>query len=158
MNDAHLHLALNHFPIILPLLGLILMLSGIALKSEIIKRAAFFVFNCAALTCIAAYNTGEGAEEIVEEIQGIEEHYIEEHEEIAETFAILVYILGGISLIGLWANWKKKSFSNLLTIATVLFSFVVLFIAKETGTTGGEIRHSEIRAEHDKNAAIHAED
>ncbi len=158
MNDAHLHLALNHLPIILPLVGLLIMLVGLYLKSEILKRAAYFIFIGAALTAITAFNTGEAAEEIVEEIQGIEEHFIEEHEEIAETFAILVYILGGLSLIGLWANWKEKSFSKTISMVTIAFTFVVLFYAKQTGTTGGEIRHTEIRAEQVNNAVIHEEE
>jgi uncharacterized membrane protein len=157
MNDAHLHLALNHLPIILPLVGLIIMLVGLYLKSEILKRAAYCIFIAAALTAIVAINTGEAAEEIVEEIQGIEEHFIEEHEEIAETFAILVYILGGISLIGFWANWKEKSFSKTISLVTIAFTFVVLFYAKQTGTTGGEIRHTEIRAEQKNNAILNEE-
>jgi hypothetical protein len=28
----------------------------------------------------------------------------------------------------------------------LIFAFVVLFFAKQTGTTGGEIRHTEIRS------------
>jgi hypothetical protein len=34
-----------------------------------------------------------------------------------------------------------------VAIATIIFTVVVLFYAKQTGTTGGEIRHTEIRAE-----------
>ena len=91
-------------------------------------------------------NTGEGAEEVVENINGVSENFIESHEEAAETFAILSYILGGISLLGLWASFKQKSFSSIISIATLIFAFVVLFFAKQTGTTGGEIRHTEIRS------------
>ena len=29
---------------------------------------------------------------------------------------------------------------------TLVFAFVVLFFGKQTGTTGGEIRHTEIRS------------
>ncbi|MFT6036196.1 MAG: hypothetical protein ACI9XJ_001774, partial [Marivirga sp.] len=90
---------------------------------------------------------GEEAEEVVENITGIDEQIIKVHEEAAETFAILLYILGGVSLIGLWANWKEKSFSNPVAIATIIFAVVVLFFAQQTGTTGGEIRHTEIRTE-----------
>jgi hypothetical protein len=91
--------------------------------------------------------TGEGAEEIVEKINGVSESYIKTHEEIAETFALLSYILGGISLLGLWASFKQKTFSSIIAVATLVFAFVVLFFGKQTGTTGGEIRHTEIRSE-----------
>lgn len=145
MNGAHWHLVVNHLPIIFPIVGVIVMITGLISKSEPVKRTAFLIFIMGAFASIAAMTTGEGAEEIVENISGVSESYIKTHEETAETFALLSYILGGISLIGLWASFKQKSISNTITIATVVFAFVVLFFGKQTGTTGGEIRHTEIR-------------
>ena len=146
MNGAQWHLVVNHLPIIFPIVGVIVMITGLISKSEAVKRTAFMIFVFGALAAIAAMNTGEGAEEVVENINGVSENFIESHEEAAETFAILSYILGGISLLGLWASFKQKSFSSIISIATLIFAFVVLFFAKQTGTTGGEIRHTEIRS------------
>lgn len=145
MNGAHWHLVVNHLPIIFPLVGTIVMVTGLVSKSEAVKRTAFLIFTFGAIASIAAMTTGEGAEEIVENISGVTESYIKNHEETAETFALLSYFLGGISLIGLWAGFKQKSFSNGIAIATLVFAFVVLFFGRQTGTTGGEIRHTEIR-------------
>ncbi len=145
MNGAHWHLVVNHLPIIFPIVGIIVMITGLISKSEAVKRTAFMIFVFGALAAIAAMNTGESAEEVVEKINGISENFIKSHEETAETFAILAYMLGGISLLGLWASFKQQTFSSLISIATLIFAFVVLFYAKQTGTTGGEIRHTEIR-------------
>jgi uncharacterized membrane protein len=145
MNGAHWHLVVNHLPIIFPIVGVIVMITGLISKSEAVKRMALMIFICGALTAIAAMNTGESAEEVVENINGVTENFIESHEETAETFALLSYILGGISLLGLWASLKQKTFTSLISISTLGFAFVVLFFAKQTGTTGGEIRHTEIR-------------
>jgi len=145
MNGAHWHLVVNHLPIIFPIVGVIVMITGLVSKSKAVKRTAFMIFILGALTAIAAMATGEEAEEVVEKITEVSENYIETHEETAETFALLSYILGGISLLGLWASFKQKSFSSIISIATLIFAFVVLFFAKQTGTTGGEIRHTEIR-------------
>ncbi len=146
MNGAHLHLVVNHLPIIFPIVGVILMVTGLISKSESVKRTAFMIFILGSLAAIAAMFTGEGAEEVAEKISGVTENYIKSHEETAEIFAILSYILGGISLFGLWSSFKQKSFSSIFTIGTLFFAFVVLFFAKQTGTTGGEIRHTEIRS------------
>lgn len=146
MNGAHWHLVVNHLPIIFPIVGVIVMITGLISKSEAVKRTAFMIFVFGALAAIAAMNTGEGAEEVVEKINGVTENFIESHEETAETFAILSYIVGGISLLGLWASFKQKTFSFLISISTLIFAFVVLFFAKQTGTTGGEVRHTEIRS------------
>lgn len=145
MNGAHWHLVVNHLPIIFPIIGVIIMITGLISKSEAVKRTAFMMFIIGALAAIAAMNTGEDAEHVVENISGITKNYIETHEESAEVFSILSYILGGISLIGLWASYKQKFFSAWITIISLIFAGVVLFYAKETGTTGGEIRHTEIR-------------
>ena len=145
MNGAHWHLVVNHLPIIFPIVGVIVMITGLISKSESVKRTAFMIFILGAFAAIAAFYTGEGAEEVVENIKGIQDNYIHSHGETAETFAILSYILGGISLIGLWASFKQKTFSNIIVILSLLFVLVVLFFAKQTGTTGGEIRHTEIR-------------
>lgn len=145
MNEAHVHLLVNHFPIIMPIIGLLVMLGGLYFRSENIKRTAYVIFILGAILTIPAFVSGEGAEDVVEQIQGIDKNFIEPHEEVADTFAVLSYILGGVSVFGLWASIKQKSFSNTLAIVTILFSLIVLFFAAKTGTTGGEIRHTEIR-------------
>lgn len=162
MNGAHWHLVVNHLPIIFPIVGVIVMITGIISKSVAVKRTAYMIFFLGALTTLAAMATGEGAEEVVEKIGGVSESYIENHEETAEVFALLSYLLGVISLFGLWASFKRKTFAPILSIGTLIFAFVVLFFAKQTGTTGGEIRHTEIRdgqnVPADNSQDVHEED
>jgi len=146
MNGAYWHLVVNHLPIIFPLVGIIVLIAGLITKSTAVERTAFMIFILGALAAIAAMTTGEGAEDVAEKLSGVTKTYIHHHEEAAEIFALLAYILGGISLIALWASFKKKNFSNALAIGTLVFAVVVLFFAKKTGTTGGEIRHTEIRS------------
>jgi uncharacterized membrane protein len=147
MNDAHLHLILNHLPIIIPAIGLLVMIGGLIFSSEIVKRVAYLIFILGAIAAFPAFSTGEGAEEVVENLPGVNENLIKTHEEIAETFSILCYILGGVSLLGLWSNFYKKSFSNSVSYVIILISIITLYYAKQTGTTGGEIRHTEIRSD-----------
>lgn len=151
MNDAHWHLALNHLPILLPIIGLLIMIGGFIFNSQMLKRAAYSVFIIGAISALVVFSTGDGAEDIVENIQGIEEHYIELHEETAEIFSTLLYILGGISIFGLWTNWKKKSFSKATSLIAVVFAVVVIYYAQQTATSGGEIRHNEIRTDNSAN-------
>jgi uncharacterized membrane protein len=147
MNDAHYHLVFNHLPIIIPFVGLVIMIVGLILRSEVIKRTSYAVFILGAISTIPAFLSGEGAEEIVEELEGIGHNIIHDHEEIAEKFAMLSYALGIVSVIGLWSNYKKKTFSNIVSYITIALCLVALFLAKQTGTSGGEIRHTEIRSD-----------
>ena len=147
MNGAHWHLVVNHLPIVFPIAGLVVILTGLISKSEAVKRTAYLIFIIGALSALAAMATGDGAEEVAEKITVVSKEYIESHEETAETFALLSYILGGFSIFGLWSSFKQKSFNMIVTGITVIFALVVLFFAKQTGTTGGEIRHTEIRTD-----------
>lgn len=145
MNDAHLHLVLNHLPIILPLIGLLIMIGGLLFRSEIIKRTAYLIFILAAVVTIPTFAAGEGAEQVIEKLSGVDEYLIKTHKEIAETFAIVCYVLGGISLLGLWANFYKKSLSKIICFTVIGICVITLFFAIKTATSGGEIRHPEIR-------------
>jgi uncharacterized membrane protein len=146
MNQAHWHLVLNHLPIIIPAIGLLITISGFLFKSEIRKSAAYCIYILGGITAIGALSIEEGAVEPIEGLNGIDERLIEVREETAEMFSLLLYILGGLSLIGVWANFKNKSFSKLFSFVIIAFTLIVLIYAKQTGTTGGEIRYTEIRA------------
>jgi len=149
MNDAHLHLVFNHFPIIVPIVGMLILMVGFFTDSDVVKKTAFGVFILGAILTFPAMYTGEGAEEIAEKISGITKDIIHEHEEKAEALAIVNYILGVISLFGFWAYWKQKSFTNIIAIAVLAAGLVGMYLAKQAGTSGGEIRHTEIRAGYD---------
>jgi uncharacterized membrane protein len=144
-NEAHFHLIINHFPIILPIVGLIILIIGFLMKAELVKRITYGIFIVAAATTFLAMNSGEGAEEIVEEL-GRNHHAIHEHEEHAETFALLSYVLGLFSVIALWLNWKKHPFKDLSMYLVALVSIAVLFLARAVGQSGGEISHEEIKS------------
>jgi len=146
MNEAHDHLLFNHLPIIIPFVGFLILIGGILIRSEIVKRTAYCVFILGAILTMPAFFSGEGAEEVVENLPGIGHSIIHEHEEIAEIFAALSYMLGALSIAGLWANWKQKTFSSILTFITLGFCLAVFFLAQKTGNSGGEIRHTEIRS------------
>ena len=142
-NAAHLHLLVNHLPIFLPLFGLIILIIGIVFKSEIVKRVSLAMFVFAGLFAFIASSTGEGAEEIVEELKRSHD-LIHEHEEAAETFTLLSYVLAIFSIVAFWFNWKKHPFKDLSMYIALLISVIVIYFSYPTGQTGGEITHPEV--------------
>jgi uncharacterized membrane protein len=153
MNDAHLHMVVNHFPIIGIVLGLGILLFGIVLKNKSIINTAYGLFVVAALFAAGSMATGEGAEEMVEDLPTIGKGIIHEHEEIAEKFALLLYLLGAVSAAGIYLNFKNNTKSKLLIYFAIVLASVGIFLAQKTGTSGGEIRHTEIRNETTKAAS-----
>ena len=73
------------------------------------------------------------------------ESHIEAHEEAAETYAIFSYVIAVMAIISLWADIARKSFAMILTEITLGLCIISLYFAQKTGTTGGQIRHEEIR-------------
>lgn len=142
-NGAHLHLLINHLPIFLPLFGLIILIVGIVFKSEIVKRVSLAMFIFSGIFAFVAFSTGEGAEEIAEEMKRSHD-LIHEHEEAAETFALLSYVLALFSIVALWFNWKKHPFKDISMYVVLLISIIVIYFSYPTGQTGGEITHPEV--------------
>ena len=147
MNDAHLHLVVNHFPIIGPILALGILLVGMILKNNSVKNTAYVLFIVSAIFAAFSMGTGEGAEEAVENMPSVGKQIIHEHEEMAEKLAIVLYVLGVISIAGIYLNFKNHSKAKLVSYAALVVAIVGVFFAKETGTTGGEVRHTEIRSD-----------
>ena len=146
MNNAHLHLVVNHLPIIFPIVGVIILLIAIFTKSDVSKRNAYIVFILGAVASVAAMATGEGAEDAIENIQGVSENLMHRHEEAAEIFAGMSYFLGAVSLLGFLTSYRNFSLDKLMPVTILIVGGVSLYFAQEAGRTDGEIRHAEIRS------------
>lgn len=83
---------------------------------------------------------------MVEDMPSVGKQIIHEHEEIAEKLAIVLYLLGLVSIVGLYMNYKNHAKASLVSFIALTICVVAVFLAQQTGTTGGEIRHTEIRA------------
>lgn len=145
MSDLHLHLVLNHFPVIGLIIGALVLLFGFLLRKEQIKETALGIFIFSAIMAIAVNYTGEGAEHAIENLPGLDEQYIETHEDAAELFLIMMLVLGGTSLVTLFLAIKKMKLAVYGYILIILLIIATAFAAKDVGTSGGEIRHTEIR-------------
>ena len=147
MNDAHLHMIVNHFPIIGTIFGLGILITGMILKNNSVKNTAYALFIIAAIFGAFSMGTGEGAEEVVEKLSGVTKEIIETHEELAEKFAISLYVLGGFSLVGLVLNIKNHAKAKLVSWLAIVIALIALFLAIKVGLSGGEVRHTEIRTD-----------
>lgn len=145
MDATHLHLLLNHFPIIGSLLGIGLMAYGYLTSSEQVKKAALWTWAAMAVVAIPVFLTGEPAEESIEGIAGVSEALIEEHEEAATIAIWLMEALGLLSLIMLLMGWNKERLSKPIVLIATVLSLATFAAMARTGYLGGQIRHSEIR-------------
>ena len=151
MDATHLHLVLSHFPIIGTIIGIVILAYGKISKNIEAQKIALATFVLMAISTIPVFLTGEGAEETVEQIAGISEQLIENHEELAEKAIWLMGVLGILSIISFFAIIKKLSFAKTITLITLIVSLGTFGIFAQVGNLGGQIRHSEIRDESNNN-------
>jgi len=145
MSFVHLHLLLNHVPVV----GVVfvVLLLAVALwkrNNDIGKLALALLAGIAAVTAIV-FLTGEPAEEAVENVAGVSEALIHRHEDVALAALISTGVVGSLALGVLW--WYRK---QTLPRSLVGGAFVVMLgisgLMAWTANLGGQIRHSEIRS------------
>ena len=145
MDATHLHLILTHFPIVGTIIGIGILIYGLFFKNLEIQKVALATFVLMALLTIPVFLTGEEAGETIENIAGVSERLIKNHEELAEKAIWLMGLLGLLSIINLYAIFKKLSFAKTITLTTLIISIFTFGVFAQVGNLGGQIRHSEIR-------------
>lgn len=148
MNLAHLHLILNHIPVIGIPTALVFLVYGIYVKHQPLQRFALLVLVALAAVVLPVYFTGEPAEEIVEHLPGVAESFIEAHEDAALFSLIITLITGAAAVIALWFqnDPKKSRWMNFGVMAVACLAVLSLLY---TANLGGKVRHTELRASGD---------
>ena len=157
MNAAQIHLALNHAPLLLSIIGGIILLLGMLRKNESFKSLSLYLLVAAAVLTAPVYLTGEGTEELVEHLPGVNESVIERHEDMAKISLLLIIITGVIALAGILLR-KKTGLAKLFFTGALLFSLASFGTMAQTAHLGGLIRHNEIQNSTAANAAGNEKD
>ena len=144
MNWAHIHLLLNHVPVLGTVFGLSLLAYAMVRRSDFLKRAALNVFVAVALVALPVYFTGEPAEEVVEDTAGISKGTIDAHEDSALISLLGVEMLGVVALAGLVFSRRGRAVSPTITGVALVTSVATAIAMAWTANLGGRIRHPEI--------------
>jgi len=102
MDLAHIHLLLNHFPVIGTIIGGGLFLISLITNSDDLKRASLVVLLGIALLSIPTYMSGNGAQQALASQKDFSKSLIETHEGVALEAMVFMEILGAFAWLGLW--------------------------------------------------------
>jgi len=145
VNFPHLHLLINHVPILGSFAALLLVLYAMKRGSREVTRLSLWVALVMGLSVYPAYFTGDEAHEQVEDYPGFDHDTTHEHEEAAEFALAIMLATAGVAGVALYLgrggrtepDWSRKA----VLVGLVLSSATVA----RTAWIGGEIRHEEIR-------------
>jgi len=147
MNEAHVHLIINHAPLFSMLFGLLILGWGLWKKNKHVKNIAFMLFIIGGITSYIALETGEGAEEIVEKaVTSISHDAIHDHEEAAEISLWFSAITGVLGLAGLFLSHKNLRLEKAMLGILIVTAVAALGMLAYTAYEGGKIRHPEAYA------------
>ena len=146
MSPAHFHLVLNHVPVIGMVIAIGLLAWAVLRRDERLVRVCLGLFAVLAVAGVAAFLTGEPAEEVVEGLAGVSESAVEQHEEAARLAMIAMGALGLLSLACLF--WfRKRLLPRQVAMLLLAAALVPAGAMAWTANLGGRIRHAEIRAD-----------
>lgn len=145
MDATHLHLLINHVPILTTVFSALILLWGIIKSNKSFQQLALVGFIIAGIFSVVALQSGEKAEETVENLPGVTESYIHDHEEAAEVTNWIAIALAVVSILGFAVSRYKpkmmKAYLYLLLIGGIVSGGMFSY----TAYLGGQIRHTEIR-------------
>jgi hypothetical protein len=144
MDLAHIHLLLNHFPIVGYIIGGGLFLLSLVAKSDHLKLASLVVLLGISLIAIPTYITGNGAEDAIKSLPGVSKSLIGAHEGAAWVALGFMEFTGLFAWLALWqfrrlARIPRWNLGLILILMLVSIGFIT-----HASNLGGVIRHSEI--------------
>lgn len=143
MNAVQTHLMLNHVPVLAPFLAALLVMVGMAFRSQPLLRVALALLVFAALIAVPVYLTGEPVEDAVKGAPGVAEQRIDAHEETALVSLILLCALGLTAAV--LTVYRRRPLPGSISAAILIASLVVATQIAWTAHLGGLIRHTELQ-------------
>jgi uncharacterized membrane protein len=145
-NVAHLHIAINHLPVILIPTALAILAAGVWRRSEVVFRTGIVVAWVGVASGLATYFTGDPAADLVMAAEKAQAKTLDPI--VGEHDASASWALGSAVLVavaGVWA-WRRKGLGREVTVPLLVLTALSTAILGRTALLGGRIRHPEARA------------
>ena len=150
MNQAHIHLIVNHLPIMGSLFALLLLAAGMIGRNSTIIKAGLVSVLLAGLLCIPAQLTGQGAVLIVQDMPRVSRAMLNIHAEAGEKGFWVLEGAASLALFGLLLMKnttlpRVRLAARLVAGLTLIVAMISFGLLARAGYLGGQIRHTEIR-------------
>lgn len=145
MNWMHIHLALNHVPVLGTIFILGLLVVGLIRKSDELMRLSLWAFVALMAVGVPIKFTGDFAHEQAQEEPWLLKPIAEAHEQAADQATTGIFLLGIMAIVGLVLGRKGKPVPTWAYITTIVLALATFGLMLRAANSGGQIRHAEIR-------------
>jgi len=145
-NLAHLHIAINHIPVVLVPTAFVLLVVAVRRRSETLFRTGIVVAWVGVAFGLAAYLSGDEAADLVMAAEKAQAKTLDPI--VGEHDASAGWALGSAVLVaaaGVW-GWRRKGLGREVTVPLLVLTALSTAILARTALLGGRIRHPEARA------------
>jgi hypothetical protein len=145
LNGSQIHLLLNHVPVIGSLGILLILLAAVIRKREEYTRLALGFALLVAVITIPVLRSGEPAEQRIEHMPGVTEHWISRHEDMGKLALGAALLFGAVAALALGSARGGKPLARWVTPAALVLALVTSGLMAVTAHRGGMVRHTELR-------------
>jgi len=161
LNLPHIHLLLNHWPILGAFIALALYVVALVTRNRDIKQVSLVLFALVAIVAVPVYLSGNAAADTIKkQPTPPDKAIVEAHEGAAMLAFTFLELTGILSLAGLWqfARSKKEEehAATWVSAAVLISGTITAIVTAIAGNTGGDIRHPEIAGDMQAPAGIAA--
>lgn len=148
MNWPYIHTLVNHFPIILSVVGTAVLILALITNRRGVWLYALATLTLAGLSIYPAYFTGDQAAHALRRTWYVVHDMVEEHDEAA-TFALISVLLVGAASAYAWWRMLRRDLNVLppmwLRVTVTLIALWSLAVVTRTAYLGGQIVHESPR-------------
>jgi uncharacterized membrane protein len=146
-NAAHLHIAINHLPVVGFMAAFVLSICAFFTKDRMLDLTAWMFTAGCALTAVISYLTGEPAEEMISGTSGVSDAFMSAHMRWGQYTYWATIAIGALSLVGWFLAKRKEDSDRKALILLIIMLFAANFLGALTASLGGDIRHPEIHGD-----------
>ena len=144
MNWPYTHTLINHFPIVLTVVGSVVLLLALFVRRRGLWLYALATLTLAGLSVYPVFFTGDEASDVLRNTWYIVRAAVEEHDQSAGYALVCLLLLGAASAYAWWRMIRRDVMGLppvwLRTVVAVLAAFGLSIVAR-TAYLGGKIIH-----------------
>jgi hypothetical protein len=156
MALSHLHLVLNHVPVIGSVIAFGLLLLALVRRSNDLRHAALEVVVLVGLFSLPAYLSGLGAQPEVADRAGVAIAMVRAHHDAALLGSICMLFTTMVAWVGLWQTRRRTQPARGVFGTVLLLAIVTLALMGRAANLGGQIRHPDVTSLEAAQIAEHA--
>lgn len=146
MNWTHLHLALNHLPVLgVPFVVLLLAWGWVFRQREVVRVAVLWM-ALLSVVAIAVKFTGDFAVDVDPKRLSEARVYVDRHEESADQATTAVFLLGLAAAVALYLGRGERVLPAWMLAVLVALGTGTSGLYARSANLGGQINHPELRS------------